>query len=288
MSVGTRPTWLADALAVTWEQHGVEVDGATIRYLAAGSGPLLVFVHGGTAHGHWWTPIAARFVGTHRVLVPDLSGHGRSDHRRMYAFEQWAAEIGSVVRAEGSSAVVVGHSIGGLTSLGLAAAQPPCVDALVLCDTLLLPPDGAPPAAERRPARPAPVYGSLAEARARFRTTPPQDHCDPHVLDHVVPHSLRREGDGWVWRFDRGILRQFDATTAHRVWPWLARTSTGIAYLRSEHGLVPPGLVAEFVARSPGFVHTVEVPGAGHHAMLDRPEELHDAVRDALPVLARP
>ena len=81
----TAPAWFGPALEVAWEDHETIVDGTPVRWLAAGSGPPLVFVHGGTAHGHWWTPVAARFSGTHRVLVPDLSGHGRSGHRQRYA-----------------------------------------------------------------------------------------------------------------------------------------------------------------------------------------------------------
>src|SRR5690349_15943044 len=81
------PEWFRRALAVPYTQESTEIGGAAIRYLAWGEPGRrgLVFVHGGGAHSHWWTHIAARFAEEFRVLAVDLSGHGDSDHREVYA-----------------------------------------------------------------------------------------------------------------------------------------------------------------------------------------------------------
>lgn len=285
----TAPAWFLDALTTPYQTREVRCRGAAITYLDAGprNAPPLVFVHGGTAHAHWWWPIAARFAATHRVLVPDLSGHGASDHRERYSFDGWADELATVtaVALEGTPATFVGHSIGGLTCMALAAEHPTLVSALVACDTLLVDPDATVVPPTGRPPTPSgrvPSFATAAEARARFRTIPAQTDCAGYVLDHVVPHSLRADGDRWVWSFDRGILSQFDNTVAHLAWPWLRRITCPIGYLRSEHGLVPPEIVARLPREVPGPVHLGEVPGAGHHAMLDRPEELHTALVEAV------
>ena len=281
----TVPAWFIEALATPYRASEVRCRGAAITYLDAGprDAPALVFVHGGTAHAHWRWPIAARFVGTHRVLVPDLSGHGASDHRERYSFDGWAEELATVaaVALEGAPVVLVGHSIGGLTCMALAAERPALVSAVIACDTLLVdpdatevPPTGRPSASPTR----TPSFATAAEARARFRTIPAQTDCADYVLDHVVPHSLRADGDRWVWSFDRGILSQFDNSVAHLAWPWLRRITCPVGYLRSEHGLVPPEVLARLPAEVPGPVRLGEVAGAGHHAMLDRPEELHTAL----------
>src|ERR1041384_2217200 len=49
-----------------------------VRYLAAGSGPPVVLVHGlGGAAGNWLR-VAPALARSHRVIVPDLPGHGGS------------------------------------------------------------------------------------------------------------------------------------------------------------------------------------------------------------------
>ncbi|MDN5913558.1 MAG: alpha/beta hydrolase [Pseudonocardia sp.] len=279
------PAWFTEALATPSHAGAVEVDGVTVRYLTAGpkDAPSLVVVHGGTAHAQWWWPVAARFARDHRVVLPDLSGHGTSDHREEYSFDGWATELVAVIEkaVPGRPTTLVGHSIGGLVCLAVAASRPDLVAGVITCDTLLTDPDAEPPRVAGRHGagpRPAPTYGSVGEARARFRTLPPQDGYADYVLDHVVPHSLRQDGERWGWRFDRGILAQFDERVATLAWPWLRRLRCPLGYLRSEHGLTPRSVVARLRDELPVPVLLGEVPDAGHHAMLDRPEELHTAL----------
>ncbi|MBK5289616.1 MAG: alpha/beta fold hydrolase, partial [Acidimicrobiia bacterium] len=76
------PAWFSRALSVPIERGTVDVDGP-INFLAWGTPGTrgLVFVHGGGAHAHWWTHVAAAFADEFRVVAVDLSGHGDSTHR---------------------------------------------------------------------------------------------------------------------------------------------------------------------------------------------------------------
>src|SRR3954470_14539210 len=111
------PQWFRDALAVPFSDERVSVARADIHYVAWGEPGRrgLVFVHGGGAHAHWWTHVAARFAGEFRVVAVDLTGHGDSDHRDSYAFEQWTDEVIAVAAISGVDGppVVIGHSMGG-------------------------------------------------------------------------------------------------------------------------------------------------------------------------------
>ena len=100
------PDWFRQALAVPVTEEVVEVDGCPIHYLAWGpTGHRgLVFVHGGGAHAHWWTYVAASFAPDLRVVAIDLSGHGDSGHRDVYDFEQWTDEVMAVTDALASRA----------------------------------------------------------------------------------------------------------------------------------------------------------------------------------------
>ena len=84
-----------------------------------------MFVHGGGAHAHWWTHVAAAFAGEFRVVAIDLSGHGDSDHRAAYDGQTWAAELLAVLdAARCHRPVVAAHSLGGRVALFAATAQP--------------------------------------------------------------------------------------------------------------------------------------------------------------------
>jgi pimeloyl-ACP methyl ester carboxylesterase len=61
--------------------------------------PTLVLVHSGGAHSGWWDHIAPFFSSTHRVIAPDLSGHGDSDFRAEYDLDTWAREVLAVAKA---------------------------------------------------------------------------------------------------------------------------------------------------------------------------------------------
>ncbi|MCX4091419.1 alpha/beta fold hydrolase [Nocardia sp. alder85J] len=288
----TAPAWFTAAIATPHRTAEVAVAGATIRYLDAGpaDAPVLVFVHGGTAHAHWWWPLAARLADRYRLLLPNLSGHGTSDHRADYSFDGWAEEVTAVLRAAapGRPAIVIGHSIGGLAGMALAAEHPDLVTALIACDTQLAVNPDAPATRPSGSPKPVQSFASVAEARSRFRTIPAQTECAGYVLDHIVPESLRPEADRWVWSFDRGILARFDQTVARLAWPWLRRLQCPLGYLRSEFGLTPPPIAARLEDEVSGPVIVEEVPGAGHHAMLDRPEELFAALDTVLGKLPGP
>ena len=56
--INDAPAWYRKAMDVPYEDHMVNVEGVDIHYLTWGEAgrPGLVFVHGGAAHAHWWTP----------------------------------------------------------------------------------------------------------------------------------------------------------------------------------------------------------------------------------------
>ena len=117
-----------------FEQRELDWCGTRLGYAVDGDGPPLVLVHGlgGTIEN--WRALAPRLAARHRVLVPDLPGHGSSgllaEARDVDAL---AEAVLGVVEAEGvSGAVWVGHSLGGVVSLRAAALRPDAVRGLVL------------------------------------------------------------------------------------------------------------------------------------------------------------
>ncbi len=112
-------------------------NGITLAYEDRGAGrPAFVFVHGWTCNRSFFAPQAAHFARQHRIVSIDLRGHGESDKPQgPYTRAQDADDIAYMIEQLGLGPVVaVGHSMGGLTVLQLAATHPACVAAIVMVD----------------------------------------------------------------------------------------------------------------------------------------------------------
>jgi pimeloyl-ACP methyl ester carboxylesterase len=281
------PGWFRRALAVPFTDETIEHAGAPIHHLAWGErgNRGLVFIHGGGAHAHWWTHVAATFASEFRVLAIDLSGHGDSGHRDQYSLEQWTDEVMAVAAAGGIDGppVIVGHSMGGFVTIATAARHAESVTGVIVCDSPVTEPDPEIGAFRLREAFGRPrVYASVDEVVARFRTVPPQDHYLDYVIDHVARRSLRPVEGGWQWKFDHRIFSQFSGGMRAIALPYLPQVTCRLALLRSEYGLVTPD-IGRYMYEKLGRVAPVfEIPEAGHHAMLDQPLLLLTALRALL------
>jgi pimeloyl-ACP methyl ester carboxylesterase len=108
--------------------------GAALRYAVGGAGSPVVLVHGLGGTSENWRAVAPALSTRHRVLVPDLPGHGRSglleEARDVDAFAEAMLAVAEAERIE--HAVWIGHSLGGLVALRAAVLRPGAVQGLVL------------------------------------------------------------------------------------------------------------------------------------------------------------
>jgi 3-oxoadipate enol-lactonase len=116
------------------EERFADVKGVRMRYFVGGSGPPLLLVHGLGGAATNWTELAPLLAGRHRLLVPDLPGHGGSSPLpAVSGLEPFADRVALVAEREDMlPAPVVGHSLGGMVVLRLALRRPNDVQALVL------------------------------------------------------------------------------------------------------------------------------------------------------------
>jgi pimeloyl-ACP methyl ester carboxylesterase len=126
------------------------------------------------------------------------------------------------------------------------------------------------------------TYTDPDEALRRFRTVPPQEHYLDYVMDHVGRRSLKPVDDGWQWKFDRRIFEQFAGSMRGVALPYLPRVVCRLALLRSENGLVTPDIGLSMYEQLGRVAPVIEIPEAGHHAMLDQPLILLTALRTLL------
>jgi pimeloyl-ACP methyl ester carboxylesterase len=281
------PDWFRRALHTPFFDEHVEVDGARVHYLAWGEPGRrgLIFVHGGAAHAHWWTHVAASYSRQYRVVALDLSGHGDSAHRSAYSLEQWSDEVMAVAAAAGVDGppVVVGHSMGGFVTIATAARHAEDLAGVIVVDSPVAEQVHEVGAAQAGQAFGVPrVYADAEEALGRFRTVPPQQHYLPYVMHHVARRSLRPVEGGWSWKFDHNLFSAFTSSIRAVALPYLPKVRCRFALLRAEFGLVTPDLGDSMYEMLGRAAPVVELPEAGHHGMLDQPLVLTTAIRTLL------
>ena len=121
----------------TEEVRELTLHGERIVYRRAGSGPVLVLVHGITSDSRTWERVMPRLARDFTVIAPDLIGHGESAKPRGdYSLGAHASGLRDIMAALGCDrATFVGHSLGGGIVMQLAYQYPELCERLVLVDS---------------------------------------------------------------------------------------------------------------------------------------------------------
>jgi pimeloyl-ACP methyl ester carboxylesterase len=111
----------------------VAVNGLDLFYRDTGGGEPLLLLHGFTGCGDDWQHVLTRPLDGHRVIAPDLRGHGRSTNPSgVFTFADVARDVFALLDALGIDRVkAIGMSAGANTLLHMATQQPARVAAMV-------------------------------------------------------------------------------------------------------------------------------------------------------------
>lgn len=237
--------------------------------------PILVLLHGGGANAHWWDHIAPALADRHHVVALDFRGHGDSEHPDEQISGAFNDDLEALLEHLGRADVIlIGHSMGAHVALDHATRHPK-TRALVLID-----PSRGGGKRSRRVARLAltfrRTYRSREEAIERYRFLPPSEHASEALRVAIAGHSVREEEGGrWGFKFDP---RWFGLPPRPK--PDASRVSCPTLVIRgAESALLTPEGVAEWLSEIPN-ARGVEVPDAGHHVQIDRPEPLSQLLQE--------
>jgi pimeloyl-ACP methyl ester carboxylesterase len=244
-----------------------------------GDPPDALLLHGIGNYGRYWDLFADAVAGRLRLIAPDARGHGESGRpAEGYTPAEFIADAVAVLDELGvERAVVVGHSMGGLHSIGLAARHPERVRALVIIDAS---PDPLPDGAERaqrlltgRPAR----FANREEARAYLERTSPG--YAPSVYENRLAFAFRKVDGGLEWRSDPAALARIMSgrMPAGERWDALAAISCPTLVVRGTRSNVLSDDVARRMVQTLADGRLMELE-AGHNVALDQPQRLADAV----------
>lgn len=271
------PRWFDDAIGHVPQHLDIEVEGCPIHLRCWGERgrPALLLIHGGGAHSGWWDHVGPLLATTHRVVAPDLSGHGDSGTRPTYTLQTWAREALAAAIAAGTSGpvTVVGHSMGGFVTATAALLEPNLAGIMIIDSPLRdrPPEESRLSVSNRRPTG----YPTREEIESRFTAVPPQETILPYIGSHIARESVRENENGWFWKFDPLVFESglFSSKpppteTLRRA---LSETICKKGYFRCQFGIVARRMAADIREMLRGAGSYVELPEAGHHPMLDQP-----------------
>ncbi len=122
--------------------HRLNHDGVGLAYEETGRGePPILLVHGWTCDHTYFAPQFEHFGRAHRTIAVDLRGHGESDTPEQdYTVAGFADDLAWLCEQLGvATPVVIGHSMGGVVALELAARHPDLPAAIVILDAPIVP-----------------------------------------------------------------------------------------------------------------------------------------------------
>ncbi|MFA6449678.1 MAG: alpha/beta hydrolase [bacterium] len=127
--------------------------GIRMSYRIEGEGEgekTIIFIHGWTGNYTRWSQTRELLSKNHRTVIYDLRGHGFSEKRADmdFSFKTFVEDhIGMMEALNINSAILAGHSMGGMIAQHFALAHPEMVEKLILVGTAACP---APDAKEKR------------------------------------------------------------------------------------------------------------------------------------------
>lgn len=256
--------------------------GADLSGLHWGTDPRFVFLHGARLDAHTWNGVLLRL--DEAAVAYDLPGHGHSQHLAPdeYTISTMASYLAEAIRGDVlQDFTLVGHSLGAMVSIALAARYGLPVNRLVLLDATPhglggLP--GDPPVDVQH-------VGTLDElVDSVHARTPGRSR---QSLVRGVARNVRERSDGLVeWRWDPKFRESAHLRRAEKpqVWNSLASLAIPITLIRGDRSkLVTTGMTEEFLRYVPHA--TVEVaPQSGHNLHTDAAAWLADWLAALPPV----
>lgn len=268
----------------TWTSHTINTNGITLHYTRTGNTgsdarrnrPPIVLAHGFSDDGLCWSPVAQQLEADYDVIMVDARGHGRSDAPESgYNATTMATDLAGVINGLGlEKPVVMGHSMGGSTTMALAGLFSDLPGAIIIEDS----------GANNR------MGGNSAEAKARLQ----QWHDRMVNLQSKTREEILQQGraDNPTWsdaelepwsyaklNFNLNALNRDGASDID--WETILGNITCPALLLYADPDRGGGVTAERAAEMQRLVpqlQTVHIAGAGHNIRREQFAAYMDAI----------
>jgi pimeloyl-ACP methyl ester carboxylesterase len=265
-------------------ERRLQLAGVSTAVLEGGDGPLVVLLHGPAGYAAHWMGVIPDLVATHRVIAPDLPGHGASEVADGVLGSErvlrWLGEL--IERTCMSPPALVGQLLGGAIAARFAIDRGDRLSRLVLVDTFGL-----------SEFQPAPEFGlALRQFLAQPTARTHQDLWRYCAFD--LDGLRERMGERWepfeAYNLERARAPSVQAalsTLMERLGmpaippADLARITVPTTLIWGRHDRATPLSVAEGASARYGWpLHVIE--NANDDPPVEQPEALLRALRAAL------
>ena len=263
--------------------HTIQLDGMPFYYAEVpGPGPKLLILHGLTGSHDEFLHLAPILARQAHLYLLDMRGHGRSGRAESYTVADYGRDVVAFLQdVVGETAVLLGHSLGGIVATWVAANRPDLVRGLILAEP------GFYIMQHLASSWMQPYFVSL---RDRLRQHDAQGESLAQMMayagqtsvDTAVPDAVRQRAMQLL-HVDRAVLEPLlnsrllgnqdpDVLLAQIYCP-----THLIAAESGRGGVMTLEDVQRVVAQVPQAAHTI-VTGTGHDIHLDRPQAFFRAV----------
>lgn len=263
-----------------------EVNGLKIHYLTSGQGPAVILLHGYTQTSRMWKPLIPKLAPRFTVIAPDLPGFGDSDiPKDGLDMKTAATRIHALAQSlHVEKARVVGHDIGLMVAYAYAAMYPDEVEKLVVMDAFLPGVEGWEPYYDNPNLWHFRFHGPTPEALVAGREQIYFAYFWNDLAADKTKSLPVADREAYVAAYSRpGRMRAGWAYFA--AWPQTAKDLSELAKTKlTMPVLAIAGEKASAATLFPQMklvatdVTVVELKGAGHWVMEERPQETMDAL----------
>ena len=250
----------------------VEVNGRLCRVWEKGEGEPVGFLAGiGGLAG--WTPFLDRLAERRRVIVPSVPGFpGAEGHDLLDSQLDWILAVQDLLDAAGlAGADLVASSVGAALAADVAACGRGMVRRLVLVGPLGVF-DEAEPIADVWAQRPGDLPGMVCADPARFQATVAAPEGEDPIEAEVLVLRAHEAAARLLWPLsDTGLAKRLPRIRGPVMLVW-----------GEADRVVPFGYARRFADALGGEARIERVPGAGHLAELDAPDEVARRILDFL------
>ena len=232
------------------------VNGIQMYYAVFGAGDPVLLIHGGLGHVDIWTSQVATLSKTHKVIVADSRGHGRSTRTEQpYGYDLMASDYLALLDyLKIDKTALVGWSDGGIIGIDIALHHPERLTRL-FAQAANVTTDGVDPGMMTNKTFAAYIDRSGRDYKKMSKT--------PDQYDAFVAQI------GHMWESEPAWTKE-----------QLGKITTPTAIVAGDHDEAIKREHTEYMASAIPGAKLIILPNASHFAMLQAPDEYSQAALD--------
>jgi len=244
------------AMPAATETGYAKVNGIDMYYATYGAGDPVLLIHGGLGHADIWASQVAELSKTHKVIVADSRGHGRSTRdAQPFGYDLMASDYLALIDyLKIDKTALVGWSDGGIIGIDIALTHPERLTK-VYAQAANVITDGVDPGVETNK-----TFGAYIERMGK---------------DYAKMSKTPGEYDAFLEQISQMWASQPNWTKEQ-----LATITTPIAVVSGDHDEAIKREHTDYMASVIPGAKLIILPNASHFAMLQAPDEYTKSVTD--------